>query len=458
MDRRSLALISVLVLIVLGASSCGQQQEAPPNILLITLDTTRSDHLSLYGYGFPTSPFLEELAAGSTVYDECYAAAPATAPSHATLFTSRSPLNHRVVKNAVRLAERHETLAEMLRDRGYGTAAILSSFVMNAKFGLGQGFDHYDDKLSLAGSSIRWQEWEGQTVTGGFDRRAVAATDQAVAWLENERDPDEPFFLFVHYFDPHDPYDPPNPYRERFDNPSIDHAGVRNMLKLYDGEIAYTDDQLRRLFAALERLDLADDTLVIVTGDHGEGLMQRGYQYHGAHVYEEAVRVPLLVRWPGRVPAGMRHAGPVTIADVVPTIHDLCGWPLAGHGFQGRSLAAGMLAGEAPPADDPVFLYRIPYEPHHEFGVWVDGEKHGVRRGRWKYLTADDEGTRELYDLARDPRETSNVVAEHPEEAAALATMLADWRAAVTVPDSLTDEPELSDEDVQKLKSLGYIH
>jgi arylsulfatase A-like enzyme len=451
-------LLALLTLLLLGAASCGRREPGPPNILLVTLDTTRSDHLSLYGYTFPTSPFLEELAAAGTVFDECYAAAPATAPSHATLFTSRSPLNHRVVKNAVRLAERHETLAEMLRDRGYATAAVLSSFVMNAKFGLGQGFGHYDDMLSLRGSSIRWKEWEGQTVTGGFDRRAGAATDRAVAWLEDERDPDAPFFLFVHYFDPHDPYDPPTAYRERFDNPSIDHPGVRTMLKHYDGEIAYTDDELRRLVAALDRLGLADDTLVIVTGDHGEGLMQRGYQYHGAHIYEEAVRVPLLVRWPGHVLAGRRHAGPVTIADVVPTIHELCGWPLAGRGFQGRSLAASLRDGTPPPADGPVFLYRIPYEPHSEFGVWVDGEKHGVRAGSWKYLVSENEGTRELYDLARDPGETRNVADEQPERVRELAGMLADWRAAVTVPDSLTEEPVLSDEDVQKLKSLGYIH
>ena len=457
MIGRFLAALGLVCLLILGAASCARQEDRPPNILLITLDTTRSDHLSLYGYAYETSPFLEELAAGSTVFTEAYAAAPATAPSHATLFTSRSPLNHRVVKNAVRLAEHHETLAEMLVARGFQTAAILSSFVMNAKFGLGQGFQHYDDVLPPRGASIHWREWEGQTVTGGFDRRATAATDLAVAWLKEGWDQDKPFFLFVHYFDPHDPYEPPAGYRDRFVNPTIDHPGVRRMLSGYDGEIAYTDDELRRLFAAVDRLGLAENTLVIVTGDHGEGLMQRGYQYHGAHIYDEAVRVPLLVRWPGRVQAGRRHNGLVTIADVVPTIHELLGWSTEGMGFQGRSLAGSLVDGEPPAADGPIFLYRIPYEPHDEFGAWVDGEKHAVRHGRWKYMLAEDEETTELYDLARDPGETHNVVADHPEQARELAGMLAAWREAVTLPDSLTIEPELSEEDVLKLKSLGYV-
>ena len=458
MNGRHAVAIGLLCLLLLGVAACSRQREPAPNILLITLDTTRTDHMSVYGYAHDTTPFLREFAAGATVFTQAYAAAPATAPSHATLFTSRSPLNHRVVKNAVRLADRHETLAEMMVDGGYRTAAILSSFVMNAKFGLGQGFEHYNDTLPEHGSSIHWRQWEGQTVTGGFDRRATAATDLAVTWLEEQRDPAVPFFLFVHYFDPHDPYDPPGAYAERFQDPAATDNPVSRMVRGYDGEIAYTDDELRRLFAAVDRLGLAENTLVIITGDHGEGLMQRGYQYHGAHIFDEAVRVPLLVRWPGHVQAGRRHEGLVSIADVVPTIRELLGWSSTGMEFHGRSLARSLLDGMPPAAAGPVFLYRIPYEPHDEFGVWVDGEKHAVRQGPWKYVVADDEGTTELYDLTADTGEMNNVVSDYPEKARELAGILAAWREVVTLPDSLTIEPELSDEDVRKLKSLGYVH
>ncbi|MCP4572910.1 MAG: sulfatase-like hydrolase/transferase [bacterium] len=456
MTRRLIFAICLTVLTLTASCGSGPDGSSTPNILLITLDTTRTDHMSVYGHAHRTTPFLEEFAREGTVFLEAYSSAPATAPSHATLFTSLSPLTHRVVKNAITLGEHQVTLAEMLRDRGYRTAAVLSSFVMNAKFGLDQGFDHYDDDLPALGSSIRQVEWEGEKVIGGFDRRATETTDRAVDWLTNERPADAPFFLFVHYFDPHDPYKPPPPYRSRFVDKSITKRFERRINSLYDGEIAYTDDQLRRLFASLDSLGLADDTLVIITGDHGEGLMQRGYQFHGAHIYDEAVRVPLLLRWPGRVVSGARIAGAVTIADVVPTIHDLLGWKAERLLFQGRSLAPALGAGGSPPADLPVFLYRIPYDPHEELGVWVDGEKHAVRFGKWKYLVSESEETVELYDLDADPGELVDVADLHPDRTSELAAMLADWRAAVTRDDSLAIQPELSESEIQKLRALGY--
>lgn len=457
--KKGRALVRIVLFMFLATvlGACGSADDGPPpNIVLITLDTTRSDHLSVYGYGQRTTPFLEEFAAEGTIFTEAYSSAPATAPSHATLFTSLSPLTHRVVRNAVALGEHHETMAELLGERGYQTAAVLSSFVMNAKFGQDQGFDFYDDKLDPRVATIRRPEWEGQQVVGGFDRRANETTDHAVEWLREIRTPDGPFFLFIHYFDPHDPYQPPPKYRDRFIDMSVEKLQVRRMRSMYDGEIAYTDDQVRRLCAHLDSLGLADDTLVIVTGDHGEGLMQRNYQYHGAHIYEEAVRVPLLVRWPGRVTPGRRLAGPVTIADVLPTVFDLAGLAQPDHHLQGRSLADVLLGAEPADAGPPIFLYRIPYEPHDELGVWVDGEKHAVRHGDWKYMVAENEGTTELYDLARDPAELENVIGAWPERAERLAAMLADWRAAVTRSDSLDTQPALSEADKQKLRALGY--
>jgi arylsulfatase A-like enzyme len=454
-QRLFLFLVTTLAVGLLAGCSGG---EPPPNILLITMDTTRADHLSVYGYKIATSPYLEEFAAEGAVFRQVYAAAPATAPSHATIFTSLSPLTHRVLKNAMVLGEEFDTLAEVLADEGYETAGFVSSFVLNRKFGLSQGFEYYDDMLEGGRATVDTRRWEGEVITGKFDCPADATTDRAAAWLETARDPERPFFLFVHYFDPHVPYRPPEQYRGRYKDPDIEDRVVRWETGNYNGEIVFTDDQIRRLCTRLEELGLAEDTIVIITGDHGEGLWQRGYQYHGAHIYEEAMRVPLLVRWPGRIPAGSVFQKPVTIAAIMPTLLDLLDAPAGDRAYHGRSLARVLLSGEPLREERPVFLYRVPYEPHDEFGVWVDGEKHAVRRGDWKYLVAEDEGTVELYDLRADPRETRNLAAERPEVAADLADILATWREAVTRPDSLTLQPELSDSDIQKLRSLGYVH
>jgi arylsulfatase A-like enzyme len=254
------------------------------------------------------------------------------------------------------------------------------------------------------------------------------------------------------------PYSPPHEYRGFYKDPDIADTRIRWETGNYNGEIAFTDDQIRRLCDRLGELGLAEDTIVIITGDHGEGLWQRGYQYHGAHIYEEAMRVPLLVRWPGRIPAGSVFTRPVTIAAVMPTLLDLLGVPAEGRIFQGRSLARALRSGNPLREDRPVFLYRIPYEPHDEVGVWVDGEKFGVRDGDWKFLVAEKEGTTELYDLAADPGETRDLAAAEPAIAAGLAEVLAAWREIVTLPDSLGIESELSDSDIEKLRSLGYVH
>ncbi len=446
-----------LLAAALTVAGCGRR-EPQPNVLVITMDTTRADHLSPYGYRFATTPYLERFAAEGTLFRHAYASAPATAPSHATIFTSLAPLTHRVLKNAMTLGESFQTLAETLGQHDYQTAAVVSSFVLNRKFGLSQGFGFYDDDLSKTRSTVPTKNWEGEPVIGKFDCRADATTDRASDWLENARDPAKPFFLFVHYFDPHAPYSPPKDYQEKFTNPEVKDGGRRWEISSYDGEIAFTDAQIGRLMEKLAALGLADNTLVVITADHGEGLWQHGYQYHGAQIYEESVHVPLLMRWPGHVTAGGDVAAPVTVADIMPTVLELTGTPADGLDCQGLSLAAAATAGGALDPERPVFLYRVPYEPHEEYGTWVAGEKFGVRRGRWKFMVAEQESTLELYDLQDDPGETRNLASAQPALAAELAGLLADWREVVTLPDSLSVRPELSDADRRKLHSLGYAH
>jgi len=306
--------------LLLFSSGCGGASSERPNIVLISLDTTRMDHLSVYGYPRPTSPALEQFAEEGTKFDLAYAPIATTGPSHSTMFTSLYPVAHHVVKNGIVLSESCETISELLSDRGYETAAIMSSYVLKERFGYRQGFDHFDDTFTIEGSSTKVSTWEGRQVEGGFDRRADDATARAVEWLETARDPDRPFFLFVHYFDPHSPYDPPSGFKGRF------HQGTQPSLEMligrYDEEVAFTDQQVGVLLDALDRLQLDEDTVVIITGDHGEGLGQHNHLEHGVNVYDEAVRVPLLFRWPGRIAAGSLNTAPVELVDLAPTITD----------------------------------------------------------------------------------------------------------------------------------------
>jgi len=418
----------------------------------VSLDTTRADRLSSYGHPRETSPRLSEFAAGGARVELAFAPAATTAPSHASLFTSRYPIAHRVLKNGVPLPEAEQTLAELLRARGYQTAAFVSSFVLDARFGLAQGFDLWDAELSPRGAGM---QWEGRVVEGGFDRRADATTARALRWLSDRRDPARPFFLFVHYFDPHDPYDPPEPFASRFAGESAAHASSSRELNLYDGELAYTDAALGALLDALDASGLRGDTLAIVFGDHGEGLYDHGHMAHGLHVYDEAVRVPLVLRFPGRIPAGRVLAGPASLLDVLPTALELLGIERP-EGLAGLSLAPA-LRGEAElDPERPIFLYRRHYDGATAFGdLTPRGDKLAIRRGQWKYIEGGEQPSRELYDLLADPRERNDVHAELPSRAAELAAELHAWRDAHAAADAQPAR-ELSDEEKAGLGALGY--
>jgi arylsulfatase A-like enzyme len=438
------------VLGAIGLSAC--EPAPPPNLLLVSLDTTRADHLSTYGYARETSPNLTKLAAAGARFELAFAPAATTAPSHASVFTGRYPLAHGVVKNGISLGDAEETLAEHLRAAGYQTAAIVSSFVLDPRFGWQQGFDHYDADLSATGAG---REWEGRIVREGFERRADATTARALRWLAAQRDPARPFFLFVHYFDPHDPYDPPEPFESRFAGRAAPKAPASPEIARYDGEIAFSDDAIGALLEALAESGLAGSTLVTVFGDHGEGLYDHGHMAHGLHVYEEAVRIPLLFRFPGRIPADRVIAEPVSLVDLAPTLLALLGRAPVG-GLAGLNLAPALLGSAALDPKRPIFLYRRHYDGGTTFGdVTPRGDKLAIRSEHWKYIEGGEDPSRELYDLRADPRERSNIVMQQPERASALAALLASWRAEherVQPPVA----PPLSDEDRAGLEALGY--
>ncbi len=448
-----------LAVVAAGALACVPAPPGPPpNLLMVSLDTTRADHLSAYGYARDTSPNLRAVAGEGVRFHTVYAPTASTGSSHATLFTSLSPPATGVLKNGMPLAEDHVVLAERLREAGYQTAAAVSSFVLDARFGFGQGFDAYDDDFDPADATLSVREWEGHEVEGSFDRRADHTTDHAIRWLQESRDPERPFFLFVHYFDAHLPYQPPPPYRERFDaDLPPEPRRIDHLISRYDGEIAFVDASLGRLLESLEGLGLAGNTLLVVIGDHGEGLMEHGVLTHGIFIYEEATRVPWILRWPqGALRPGRDIDEPVGLIDVAPTLLGLLGLPGL-EGAQGADLAPRLR--DAAPAQPtrPIFLYRRPY-PRSVIGVLgkvqVEGELIGLRAGPWKYIEGSI-GTQELYDVERDPREERNLAPARPGVVAQLQPEAARWRHERVRP--LHDAPELTPQDREALEALGYI-
>jgi choline-sulfatase len=435
-----------------------------PNVLLVVVDTLRADHTSAYGYERDTTPRLSALAEQGVRFENAYAPVGLTAPSHASLFTSLHPLTHGVVRNGLALGDEHVTLAEYLAVRGYQTAAVVSSFVLDHEFGLGQGFAFYDDHFDPAEATVELAEWEGYAVAEGFDRRADHTTRRAVAWLRERREADSPFFLFVHYFDPHAPYAPPASAAALFEPQGEGLAAAE--VAAYDAEIAFTDAAIGRLLDALDELGLAAHTLVVVTADHGEGLMQRGYMLHGLSVHEEELRVPLLLRWPGQLPAGRHIAEPVSVLDLEPTLAELVPIGRTGIASEGRSFAAALRGEGRLDAERPIFVYRRDFGPEpvrpavvgEEAGataqVSVAGAQFGVRQGRWKYVVAPLEGPPALYDLEADPGELHDLSAREAGQAQRLGQQLDAWLGVHARPLPAAAAP--SAEDRARLRALGY--
>ncbi len=401
----------------------------PWNLVLVTLDTVRADHVGCYGAAAAETPSLDRLAREGVRFAWASSAVPLTLPSHSTILSGLLPPHHGVRNNgAGRFPEGMPTLATDLAAAGYRTAAFVGAFVLDHRFGLARGFATYDDAMERDASG---------GVPDDAERRGDAVVDRALAWLGALPPAGSaagavaarPFFLWVHLYDAHAPYDPPPPFRER-------HAGHP-----YDGEIAFADAQLGRLLAALDSMGLASRTIVAATADHGEALGDHGELTHGLLLYEPTLRVPLIVRAPGLL-APRAVASPVSLADVAPTLAGLAGHPLAAAGLDGRDLSAALAGGGELPAADLYAETRYPTL----FG-WSPLAAL-VHRGR-KYIQAPRP---ELYDLARDPRETADLAVRDPAEGHGFAARLAALEAgARTAPPAA-----LGGEEKARLESLGY--
>ena len=393
-------------------------EPAPTGLVIITLDTTRADRLSPYGYMNVSLPAIERLAREGVVFDQASSVAPLTLPAHASLFTGAIPPRHGVRDNAdPPLDVSHTTLAEVLASRGFRAAAFVASAVLAPDRGLAQGFETYD------GASPT----EPRT-TDAAQRRADAVVDDAIAWLDAAGK--SPFFLWTHLYDPHRPYDPPEPYRSTYGhNP-------------YVGEIAFADAQIGRLVDALERLGRLDRTVVVVTADHGESLGDHGERDHGIFVYEEAVRVPLIVRAPG-VPAG-RVGQVVRLTDVMPTVLHLLGMPAPA--MDGVSLA-GLLRGDRRDLELEVYAESLYPE---RFG-W--SSLRALRSARFKLIDAPRP---ELYDLGRDPFEERNIYDLRSPLARAMLARLDDLAGRDDASGGTARADPPSDLR-ERLAALGYV-
>src|SRR5579884_2355573 len=419
-----------------------------PNIILLTVDSLRADHLSCYGYPRPTSPNLDFLAEEGALCEKMFVSVLPTQPSYTTLYTGQHPITHGVIGHggSVELSPSVPFLPEILARHGYTTCALDS--LWGEKSWFGRGYEYYINpglrhQLNL---SVACEELNAR----------------AIPWMREHAE--EPFFLFFHYWDPHSPYTPPKSYLDQFykgnpldpANHSLDHAWkhpisalVRDScmrlpggvvtdaeygVALYDAEIRHNDDGIGEVLAAVEELGIAEQTLVIVVGDHGESMTEHGiyFEHHG--LYDATLHIPFLARWPGRIPPGRRLAGIFQNHDIAPTILEAAGIPIPA-AMDGQSLWPVLSGDQTAGGRSKAVSLEATLQ-----AKWC------LRTNDFKFILArepDSYGTpmRELYDLRRDPGETQNVATEMPEVAAKLESELEAWIQAELRKSGKTQDP-----------------
>jgi arylsulfatase A-like enzyme len=418
-----------------------------PNVVLIGIDTWRADHVSSYGYGRATTPCIDEVAEQGAYFTRAFSTTSWTLPSFQSILTGLYVGSHGVINGQYRLAYSHNTLAELLRDRGYTTAGFISGTYLKKVFGFDQGFDVYEESVTRAKLMETFQ-----------DITSPELTRLVLPWIK--RHSNGKFFLFIHYWDPHFDYIPPPPYDQLFDpyytgdvdgtnfqyspriNADMDRRDLDHIIALYDGEIRWTDFHIGKLLTTLDDLGLMDRTVVVLVGDHGEEFFEHGFKGHRKTLYNEVIHIPLMMRGPG-----IRRSGDfdtvVSTVDILPTVLDLlkidCPTPL-----DGESLIP-IISGEATSRHVPWII--------SELGVHLTT----VIKDRWKIIQDSNSRSLELYNLFDDPDEARNQISQEAAEARELSQYLGEWlrireRRTTGAPRAITDR-----ETVNQLKALGYI-
>jgi arylsulfatase len=451
-DRRPCRAQGALLATACALLLAGCGPPAPDGLLLVSLDTTRRDHLSAYGYARETSPALAGLARGAVVFERAFAQETNTNPSHASMFTGLYPHEHGSLDNLHVLDPAALTLAEILARAGFACGGFVSGYTLSERYGLGQGFAVYDADF------------------GGRDRRPAAeTTERALAWLDGVRG--TRFFLFVHFFDAHGPYRTPEGYEDLFGEQDpgpalrsvpryqrrVDARGrpIRTLgpyARTYDASIRFMDDQLARL---LDAVDL-DRTVVVVIADHGETLSERYWTLdHGASVFDEQIRIPLVVHAPGRGAASVD--APVETVDLLPTLLELLAvagpdpWAVSGR------VLPGLIDRDPPPRATVFASSRTAQARHADRGYALDESRRilTARDARWKLIVYPGvDGTyQELYDLASDPGEERDVAERFPSQRRALQARLDAWLSGARP----ARERDVTGEERERLRSLGYV-
>ncbi len=397
------------------------------NLLLVTLDTTRADRLGAYGFTAAETPNLDRIAREGALFEHAVSPAPLTLPAHSSLFTSKFPSAHGVRDNGgFFLGEDETTLAERLKGHGFRTGGFVGAYVLDHKWGVAQGFDTYFDNFDL--SKYR------SISLSSVERPGNEVADHALAWLDSVGS--SKFFAWVHFYDAHSPYSPPEPYKSRY------------ATRPYAGEIAFVDSQVGRLLAWLDTHHLLEKTIVVVIGDHGESLGDHGESTHGFFVYESVLHVPLMIRAPYDLTRGRTIADVVRNVDVQPTVLDLMGIP-SSNTFEGQTLTPLMTGARSTLGLE---AYAEAMYPRYHFG-WSDLRT--LRAGRFKYIEAPRP---ELYDLEKDPLESTNVYDQHRAFGAQMSARLRRLEERFSKPAREASAPKEIDPDTRdRLASLGYV-
>ncbi len=419
-----------LAMVVLAGMAAGQvapvrpgatRQPGRPNVLLVTIDTVRADRIGCYGAKNVKTPTIDALARDGIVFERALTQVPLTWPSHVAILTGTYPVHNGVQDfTGQPLAADFRTVAQSFQDHGYATSAVVSSFVLDRSWGLARGFAHYDDEFS--GNAFL------QSDPGLVERRAEESVSRAIAWLN--RRPAKAFFLWLHLYDPHSPYDPPEPF----------HSEYRN--DLYGGEIAYADSQLGRVIAWLKEHHVYDNTVVVVLSDHGESLGEHGEKEHGFFLYQATLHVPLVIKPSGNTNRGMRVDDVVEITAVAPTLLKLAGIT--------DRISAQFDTAPLLPKPKLDAAYSETMYPFSSFG-W--SPLHSLEAGDYHYIEAPRP---ELYNLRKDPRELHNLASEQPATAAELKQKLSQRMSARSA--AVDGNRAQADESVtEKLRALGYL-
>lgn len=421
--KRALLLVAglgVVALLLWTEAERRERRRAAANgpVILISIDTLRADHLPAYGYTKIRTPNIDALAANGTLFENAWSHVPQTLPAHTSILSGRLPFEHGVRDNVGFTVKPEQwMLQKALAARGWPTGGFVSAFVLRAATGIGQGFATYDSEMPPSSSEIS---------IGQVQRRGEDTLAAAEKWL-SARDPSKPFFLFFHIYEPHKPYEPP---------PRFASYGA------YDGEIAYSDEIVGRLFDRLRAMGVYDRATIVLLSDHGEGLGDHGEQEHGLFLYHETTHVPLIVK-PSGLHEARRVTSPVQHIDIAPTILDLVGAPKE-KSLEGRSLKP-LLTGVSPLPDTGIYAEAL-YARYH-FG-W--SELYSLTDSRYRLIRAPRD---ELYDLQNDPLEAASIAGDRPQVRQAMRAAIDRLMASA----SIAAPAAVSDEDKQKLAALGYV-